>query len=273
MAHPIIALLALVLLSSWTHGALAAHWQEPVEVVYIETGSPLPAGDVSAALAYAVDAWTARVDVPMQYSDAPAESGYQRGKIVVRWVDTLEMVRNGSNILSLAATRRWVYNGTQAIAGVEIYLHRASFRSRADKACLTHVILHEMGHALGIGHLPEAHSLMYASMGDCHHTLTTEDIAAAPYPQHICHAQLLPNFDIYVPVITIRQRSFSGRLQYSAGIWSLTEYREVAYHPECSDSYVASGDLILNKVRAQDHVWKGELAALGGNTWMLKFAY
>src|SRR5690606_18095160 len=146
------------------------------EVVYVAAGSPFAEEVVTTAIQYAVDAWSARVSLPLHYdADGQAQAGYQQGRIVIRWLDTLEMVENSNNILSLAATRRWVYPVTEEIAGVEIYLHRESFMQRGADACFTHAVLHEMGHALGISHLPEPHAVMSASLGTCQHTLTTED--------------------------------------------------------------------------------------------------
>ncbi|MDT8398013.1 MAG: matrixin family metalloprotease [Pseudomonadales bacterium] len=266
-------LIALLALCNWPQESGAASWQQAPEVVYLDTGSPLSAQEVEAAIEYAIASWSARIELQMHYSRLAADRGFQAGKIVIRWVDTLEMIRNGSDILSQGASKRWVYPSTGAIAGVEIFLHREAFRQRRSDSCFRHTVLHELGHALGIGHLPEKTSVMYASLGACQHTLSTEDIAAAPYPHKICHAELLANKDIYVPLININAQSFAGRLRYMDGFWSVTELRKVSNHPECNDSYLAAGNLILNKVWTQDQLWKVELSPVGNGDWILDLAF
>jgi hypothetical protein len=264
------ALLALLCLRAAP--LLAAAWHNPVEVVYDAANSPLAAAEVEAALQYVTAAWGARIDLPLQRSDAKPGTGYQANRIVIRWIDTLEQVRNGTDLLSLAATRRWVWPSTQAIAGAEIYLHVTPIRLRGGGPCFTHALLHEFGHALGLGHLPDTDAVMREGLGSCHHTLTAADVAAAPYAQHPCHAEVLPDFSIYIPVLNTGARSYAGRLRYAAGSWKAEAYREVAHRPECRAARLEDGNLVLEGLWSPTRTWQAELAPTEAGSWKLLFA-
>ncbi len=249
----------------------AATWEQAAQVAYMEKDSPIPDHEVAAAIDYAVAAWSSRLDVQLDATTLPAVAGYREGVIVIRWLDTLQMVQGGSDILSVATTRRWLYTGTTRIAGAEIFLRRDSSRLRYS-ACLKHVILHELGHALGLGHLTTETAVMHAGLQSCHHTLTAEDIAAAPYTQHICHAELLSDFDIYIPIINVGEHSYAARLEYQQGVWSVVESRQTTRHPECMDAWLDADTLMLDKVWTPEHVWQGELER-SGNAWHLVSAF
>jgi hypothetical protein len=263
------ALLAPLLLCV-PHTAVAARWREPVEVIYADAGSPVPRDAAEAAIRYALASWSARIDLPLRWSNGAAGTTYTAGSIVIRWLDVADSLNSANNLLSLASTRRWVYSSSGTIAAAEIQLRRAAFLNRENDACFTHVVLHELGHALGIGHVPAPNAVMNKELTSCHHALTEADISAAPYPQHVCHAELLPDFSIYIPVIRIGARSFASLLRYEAGTWSVAEYMEVPPHPECDDTWLRDGNLMLAKLWTAAHTWQGELQSAGPYRWSLK---
>ncbi|MDY6981562.1 MAG: matrixin family metalloprotease, partial [Pseudomonadota bacterium] len=260
----------VTLLSSLSVASHAASWERAARVAYIDDAAPVAQQDASAALDYAIAAWSARLDVDLQRTDAAVTPGYNAGVITIRWLDSLEMVQGGSDIFSAATTRRWLYSATGAIAGAEVFLSRDNARLQ-DSACLTHVLVHELGHALGLTHLPSENAVMHASLASCHHTLTADDIAAAPYPQHICHAELLPGKDLYIPVIRIGDKSWSVRLAWQQDHWAVSDAQPTASQPDCDDTWLDGGTLVLDKVWTQDHVWQAELENVD-EEWHLKYA-
>jgi hypothetical protein len=264
------ALLALLCLHATP--LLAAAWRNPVEIVYDATNSPLAAAEVEAALQYVTAAWAARIDLPLRRSDAKPGAGYQANRIVIRWIDSLQQIRNGTDLLSVASTRRWVWPATQAIAGAEIFLHITPIQLRRGGPCFTHALLHEFGHALGLSHLADTNAVMREGLGSCHHTLTAADIAAAPYAQHPCHAEVLPDFSIYMPVLNAGARSYAGRLRYTAGTWKTEEYREVPHQPECRAARLEDGNLILEGLWSPARTWQVELSPADTGAWKLLFA-
>ncbi len=263
-----------LLVTAWLSApiALAASWPAPVDVIYVDSGSPVPRAEAEAAIRYAMAAWAARLDLPLRWSTADPGSSYREGSVVIRWSERAASLGSGENILSLASTRRWVYPSSGNIAAAEIDLRAAAFLKRENDACFRHVVLHELGHALGIGHLADRNAVMYRDLVSCHHTLTEADITAAPYPQHVCHAELLPDLSIYIPVIEVGTRYFASRLRYEAGTWSVAEYTIVAPHPECEDSYLRDDELILTRLWTPERTWFGELSSIGPYQWSLKFA-
>lgn len=262
------AMLAM-LLSCVAAGTQAASWERAAQVVYVDdSSSPVETHEVSAALDYAIAAWSARLDTGLQRSDAEVTSGYNAGIVTIRWVDVLDMVRDGSDILSAATTRRWLYLASGAIAGAEIFLARDNPRLQ-DSACLTHVLLHELGHALGLTHLAAENAVMHPGLGSCHHTLTFDDVAAAPYPQHPCHAELLPNRDLYLPVVRVGEKSWSVRMAYEQDHWVVSDTRPVAAPPECDSAWLDADTLVLEKVWTQHRTWQAELGK-SGEAWHLK---
>jgi hypothetical protein len=258
--------------------AQAASWEQAARVAYLDTtldttlgtGAPLAQHEVSAALDYAIAAWSARIDVQLQRTETAAIPGYNKSFIVVRWVDTVEMLQAGGDIFSAATTKRWLYKTSGHIAGAEILLRRDNKRLQ-DTACLRHVLAHELGHALGLVHLSAESSLMHADLTSCHHTLTADDIAAAPYSRHICHAELLPNFDIYIPVVKVGAQYWSARLTYREGYWTVTESHPIASQPGCGDSHLDADTLVLDKVWTQEYMWRAELEKVDGH-WRVKYA-
>jgi hypothetical protein len=248
----------------------AASWDRTAHIAYVSAAAPVSDDTANDALDYAIAAWTARIDVQLQRTGASTTAGYNKGTIVIRWLDAMDMIQAGNDILGAAATKRWLYKTSGHIAGAEISLRRDNKRLQ-DSACLRHVLVHELGHALGLAHLEEETSVMHADLASCHHTLTADDIAAAPYPQHICHAELLPGFDIYIPVINIGDKSWSARLAYGEGHWTVTESRAITPQPGCNDSYLDADTLVLDKVWSQEHVWQAELENVD-DQWRLKYA-
>lgn len=265
--------LSFVLLGCLPLSAMSAPvWREPVEILYDGTKSPFPAAEVEAVLNYAIAAWAARIDLPMYRAPGIPAPGYSEGRIVIRWVDSLEQIRNGAGLLGLASTRRWTWTATETIAGAEIYLHVAPLTLRGSGACFRRTVLHELGHALGIGHIEDSEAVMHESLSNCHHTLTASDIAAAPYPQFGCHAEVTADYDIYVPYVNAGSRSYAARLEYGNGTWTVHDRREVPYRPDCHDTRLEDGNLIFQRAWSPDRLWDVELQPTPSGLWSLLYA-
>ncbi len=270
MARMLLAWILLLLMPAVGIHAEQHRWEKTsINITYDSSGSPLDRKAMASALNYVAGSWAGRTGLTFNIMHLSHASS-PPGDIHVSWKSPMEIFQATNHMLGFAATRKRVFLDSGEIASAEIWLNRALWHNPG--ACFSHTLMHELGHALGIPHVAARDAVMFFGLSHCHHSLGIEDITASPYDHQACHAEFLPADEaIHIPAIKAGNRYFSGRLLYRGGAWQLDHesFREILPQPDCLDSQVQDGDLILRQVWSMEGSWNLLLEALDAWSWRL----
>ena len=171
-----------------------------VDVYHNPKGSPLPNDTAQGVIEYAAWSWRQRTGLDISYKGITNETQID-GAIVIQWADQIQLlIQSGSLFISGLTTSRY-YPSSGQMVSARVTLLRSEWSG--DWRSAAHTIMHEMGHAIGInGHSSDKNAVMYAhkQIGS-RYALTAADAILAGYDSHVCHAELTPHGDVYIPAI------------------------------------------------------------------------
>jgi hypothetical protein len=219
-----------------------------VNVYHNPKGSPLPDYTAQAIIEYAAWSWQQRTGLDINYQGLTNETQIV-GAIVVQWATQQQLMSQSGGILALGLTSYRYHSLSGSMVSARLMLLDTDWQQDWQKAIPT--LMHEMGHSIGInGHSDNSAAIMYPyRQTDDRYALTAADVMLTGYQHNICHAELTPHGDVYIPNIAghgVTLRS-NGEM-----------YRVVHDHitgVECSGSYDGSHAIIFD-VRGFDTSYK-----------------
>jgi hypothetical protein len=229
-----------------------------VDVYHNPKGSPLPNGTAQAVIEYAAWSWQQRTGLDINFKGLTDETQID-GAIVIQWADQLHMMLQSNSLFSVGITAYRHYTTGQMVSARVVLLDK---EWREDWRHAAHTIMHEMGHAIGINkHSDDKAAIMYPyRQPGGRYALTAADAMLADYDRHVCHAELTPHGDVYIPNIighgvTLRREGDFFRLDHDHQTGD-----------SCSGSY--DGRLAtIREIRGIDQGYKDVVLRLRGDVF------
>jgi len=196
-------LAALLLVLSTTATAATPWWPKNRQVdIYMDfVNSPLSLVDLYYSTQYAAWAWGQRTGLNLNVRGSLALTNDRTRGIGIRFTDaeTLRIMRAEG---SVAAT--WMIYNSRTLELEFAYIMIDTQYITDYGICYANILVHEMGHAIGIlDHSDDPSDVMHAHYdpSDCRHMVTANDVRLSSYEPIICHAELSPVGDLYIPSI------------------------------------------------------------------------
>lgn len=224
----------------WGHGS--------VDVYHNPAGSPLPEYTAQGVIEYAAWSWQQRTGLDINYKGLTTEAQID-GAIVVQWADQLHMMIQSRSLFAAGITSYRYYPASGNLVSAKVVLLDKEWREDWRKAAQT--IMHEFGHAIGINtHSDDVNAVMYAyAQTGGRYALTAADAMMTAYAANVCHAELNPHGDVYIPNImgygvTLRREGDFFRVHHD----HVTD-------GECSGSY-RNGLATISEIKGIDQGYK-----------------
>jgi hypothetical protein len=196
----IIGMLILSAFGAWADYADAQqrYWIAPPKVVYELAGSPLTEEQYVFGIKYAAWSLSQRLNVNITVLGAGTNGN---GIIHHAWKPTLNMP--GGDIFAHGVTNSTYYPSDNSMLKADISYNRDLVTAFDDH--FARVMVHEMAHAMGFdGHSDDPNDVMFWSADEhSRYALTANDVMQFDnrYIKSICHAEMTPDLDVYVPAI------------------------------------------------------------------------
>jgi len=230
------------------------YWPDEIVFELNQTDAPM---DASAIVQRAAWSWSQRTGKTITFLGTTASPGAARsGRVTFVWKTLAQIRYITANATTAAATNRWSYTDTGHIAGAIVYLP-------IDRPqCMDHIAMHEGGHAIGItGHDgTQPTDVMHATQVHCLAALSPHDVSMAPYTDHACHAELMPDGSLFIPAV----EGWSAHLVNHNGL--LVVARAAPTGLKCPDARLTGSTLLLSDIRSPAGRWMGELRQ-DGDVW------
>ena len=216
--------------------------------------------DTDALLAYLMWSVTERTNLTLDYRGETTATVVD-GCIVIQWQTALEMWTERGSLSVKGFTASRYYATTGVIVSARMVLQSTDFTG--DYRLATHTAMHEMGHAIGIaGHSPHEHDVMHSTRKHGRYAMTANDWAMTRYAVDVCHAELTPHGDVYLPGIS----GAGVTLSPSGGLLYLTHEHHSG--ETCTGQF--DGDAAtVHEVRSVDETYLDARIERSGGGWLI----
>ena len=198
-----------------TDGRLS--WQMPAVTVYHNPrGSPLSDFEADGVITYALWSWSQRTGLQLDYGGL-TELDRIDGAIVIRWATIMEMFEQRGSFFVTGYAQLWHYPLRSMMVASTVTIQSMDWSGGIGNSRLgAQTLMHELGHALGIvGHSEDRNAVMFFSRVNNRYALTPMDVKLTQYRHQVCHSELTPHGDVYIPGIIgygVTLRAEGGRL-------------------------------------------------------------
>lgn len=237
-----LGFIALLCVVAWVDEAMGAQWDQPAVIEYNPATSRVPESQMAEVIEYAAWSWSERTGHPIAYAGT-TDATVIEGRIVIVWEDLPLLVEGTYSILYGKAA--WRYNpDTGVMIRAIITLNRRTLGTGGTLTkCDKEVIVHEIGHGLGINHTADSHDVMNGSRGACRYSLSTGDVVAGQYGADTCYAELTPDLDLYLP-------DLKAEMAYEGAVDGYQTWSLISNAPGLSQcASVRDGQVTLTDVR------------------------